>query len=122
MEIRVLEKDGYKILEVHGDVKFTNWQEIVMSANEIVNDGHENLIISWENVGYMDSSALGALVTIHKVFKRLPNGKSVVFTSREEHHFVFQQTHFHTFLNIFDNLESALGYMADSKDVIEIEK
>ena len=120
MEIKVKELDGIKIMEVQGDIKFSNWQEMVTLANEIVSDGHKKLIVSWDNVGYMDSSAMGALISIHKLFSNLPEGKSVIFTSREEHHYVFQQAHFHTFLNIFDNLDKALASFSVDKDNINL--
>ncbi len=118
MEIKIKERNGIKILVVEGDIKFSNWQKMVDLANEIVKDGNEKLIVSWDNVGYMDSSAMGALISIHKLFSKLPDGKSAIFTSREEHHYVFQQAQFHTFLNIFDNLDNAVASFSGEKDDI----
>jgi anti-anti-sigma factor len=120
MEIKLKEQDEITIMEVRGDIKFSNWHEIVHSANEVIDSGKERLIVSWENVGYMDSSAMGALITVHKLFEKLPNGKSVIFTSRKEHHFVFQQAHFHMFLDIFDDMDNAVGSFSVEKEAIKM--
>lgn len=120
MEIKLKEQDGITILEVRGDIKFSNWHEIVNSANEVIDNGKEKLIISWEHVGYMDSSAMGALITVHKLFAKLPNGKSVVFTPQEKHHFIFQQAHFHMFLDIFDDMDNAVESFSADKDSIQM--
>ena len=115
MEIKVIERDGIPILSFSGDLQFSNWQEMVDAASKLIDEDKTQIIVSWDNVGYIDSSALGALVSIHKLFQRLPNGKSVFFTSQEEHHFVFRQTHFHSFLDIFKDLDEALNSFKTEK-------
>ena len=109
MEITVTERDGISILSFKGDLQFSNWQEMVNAASKLINDGKKEIVVSWDQVGYIDSSALGALVSIHKLFQRIPDGKSVIFTTREEHHFIFRQAHFHSFLDIYDDLDKAMS-------------
>lgn len=108
MELKFNTISGISVLEVWGDLQYTNWKDFVNGANELVNQGKERIVVSWEHAEYIDSSAMGALVTIHKLFKKFPEGKAVVFAPHEDHIFILQQAHFHAFLEIYDDLNKAV--------------
>lgn len=114
MELKCNTITGIPVLEVWGDLQYTNWKDFVNGANELVNQGRERIVVSWEHAEYVDSSAMGALVTIHKLFKKFPQGKAVVFTPHEDHIFILQQAHFQAFLEIFDNLDKAVESCLDT--------
>ena len=108
MDIKLLNQNGIPILEVWGDLEFSNWKIIVNRASELIEKDHEKIVISWEHAEYLDSSGMGAIVTIHKLFKQFSDGKAVIFTPHEKHTSILQQANFHTFLEIFTTLEEAL--------------
>ena len=107
MKLRTLEQNGVTILEVYGDLQFSNWHELVNKASLLINQGKDQLIIDWDNVGYVDSSALGALVAVDRLFKKTDSGRAVIYTSNPEHLFILQQAHFHSFIEIYQDLQKA---------------
>jgi anti-anti-sigma factor len=113
MELKFNTVGGISVLEVWGDLQYTNWKDFVNGASELIEQGQERIVVSWEHAEYIDSSAMGALVTIHKLFKRFPKGKAVVYAPHEDHIFILQQAHFQAFLEIYDNLDKAVESCMD---------
>ena len=59
---------GYTVVEVHGDLDMATSPQLRESLQRLIDAGGRQVVVDLAGVGFMDSSALGALVTI---FKRL---------------------------------------------------
>lgn len=122
MQIKTREQYGVQILEVWGDLQFNNWQELTNKIEVLANQGCNKILISWEHAGYVDSSALGALIAVHKILKKKEDSRTAVFTPHQEHIYILKQVNFKTFLEIFDDLDKALQHVCGDSLVISSTK
>jgi anti-sigma B factor antagonist len=84
--------------------KSENFKEIVFKEIE---SGTRNLIISFENVEYLDSSFLGALVAILK--NLVPkNGKLTLIELNNDIRNLFELTRLDKIFNLMNSLETAI--------------
>lgn len=71
----------------------------------IINNGSENIIIDLSNISFMDSSALGAIVSIMKVLGG--NGKLILVGVHGIVLDLFKLTRMDNVLNLYNDIESA---------------
>lgn len=108
MNVTRKEIDGLVLLTiVEKDANLTRsdrFKEIVINEIE---SGTRNLIISFENVEYLDSSFLGALVAILK--NLVPkNGKLTLIALNSDIRNLFELTRLDKIFDLKDSLKSAL--------------
>lgn len=108
MNVTRKEIDGLVLLTiVEKDANLTRsdrFKEIVLNEIE---SGSRNLIISFENVEYLDSSFLGALVAILK--NLVPkNGKLTLIALNSDIRNLFELTRLDKIFDLKDSLKSAL--------------
>ena len=119
MKLTLKEENGVSVLEVWGDIQFSNWHEFVNGTTNLLEGGNNQVVISWEHVEYIDSSGMGALVSLHKLFSASPGSRLALYAPQNEHIFMLEQAHFHTFLKIFSDLDKALEHFAvQSSEVV----
>jgi anti-sigma B factor antagonist len=108
MRINVEQRDNIAIVKISGDIKFSTYSEFVDSISGLIQQGHNQILLSWENVDYFDSSALGALISIRKQVEKIPDGQLAIYTPHEEHLNVFRKINLFSFFEISSEMSSAL--------------
>ena len=66
LELRTQTESGWGVLEVKGEVDLYTSPQLKDKVNELIEDGQTRLVINLTDVGFMDSSGLGVLVTALK--------------------------------------------------------
>jgi len=75
MDLRVKQLTGrvpVTVLETHGDLDASNYQDVIAKARELYQAGTRNLLIDMSNTSYMGSSGLVALHSIALLFRGAP--------------------------------------------------
>ena len=85
--------NNWNCLVLHGPFIVTNTKEINSIIEEIINSDTPLLAIDLTNVPFMDSSAIGTLLSASKTFKE-KNGNMVVFGANDVISDVFRAVHF----------------------------
>lgn len=116
MIITLRDHDGVSILEISGDLHYSNWHELTNKAKQLAELGHTSVIISWEHVRFIDSSAFGALLAVHRMFVEKANGKAVIYTPHEDHQMILEQMQFQTILEIQTSMDAAIKSVRQSSD------
>ena len=113
LEIRY-EKEGLAlILYVSGRLNTWSFEDFKDKVGFYVKEiGSTYLVLNLEDVEYIDSAGLGAIVAILFSLKRKNGSLKVVGASQFVSH-VFEVTHFSDVVSIYPDVESAL---ADIKD------
>lgn len=119
MRIDVEKHNGIAIVKVTGDIKFTTCSDFVQQITNLLNQGNKQMLISWEDVDYFDSSALGALITIRRQFDKVPGAQLAVYTPHEEHINVFKKINLQSFFRITNDMSTALEFF--TKDTVMVE-
>ena len=75
LEMSTREVNGYKVLDMTGEIDVYTAPQFKESVNQIISTGQNDLIVNMESVTYMDSSGFGTLLSATKRLK--PNGGTV---------------------------------------------
>jgi anti-sigma B factor antagonist len=59
------------VVEVHGDLDMATSPQLKESLQRVIDSGDRQVVVDLAGVGFMDSSALGALVTVFKALRGL---------------------------------------------------
>lgn len=79
LETSFSEANGYKILEVVGEIDVYTAPQFKEAVNEIISSGQKDLIVNMAQVTYMDSSGFGTLLSATKRLR--PEGGTVNLVS-----------------------------------------
>jgi len=60
--VQVSDRDGWAVLLVHGEVDIATAPVLREKLHDLLGDGRSNLVIDLDDVGFLDSTALGVLV------------------------------------------------------------
>lgn len=104
--LEIKNNNGFYVLKVNSDrLDAASSPELKTCVTNLVNDGARNLIIDISQVNFMDSSALGAIVSALKLFdgkgEMLLVGASGVVLD------LFKLTRMDRVLSLYDDFESA---------------
>jgi anti-sigma B factor antagonist len=83
MDISYRDNGEYKIIEVSGEVDLYNVSELKKALFAITDGKHANVVVDMENINYMDSSGIGALVAGQKKM-RAHSGKFGLLNIHED--------------------------------------
>lgn len=75
LETSTRDVDGFKVLDVAGEIDVYTAPQFKEAVNQIVDSGQRNLIVNMADVSYMDSSGFGTLLSATKRLR--PDGGSV---------------------------------------------
>src|SRR5438874_12784052 len=67
LELRVAEQDGWQVLHVRGEVDVTTTPRVRARLVAMLSNGKPQLIVDLEEVRFLDSSGLGAIVAALKL-------------------------------------------------------
>jgi anti-sigma B factor antagonist len=104
IEITTRAIGGTVIVAPHGDVDLTTSQLLRDVVDQVVDDGAAAVVLDLSGVGFMDSTALGALVSFHR---RLGD-RLVVAAARPAVHRLFEITKFTSVLRLADDVDTAI--------------
>ena len=108
MDITTRSKDEIVILDISGEIDLYNAPEIKEIISKLIDEKKYNVIINLEEVSYIDSSGIGALISSLSNLKKYQGGLKIihVFASVRK---VFELTKLTSFFEIFDSEEEAIN-------------
>ena len=108
MEFSAAQHDsGVVVIRVEGQLIVGNRQELKTLVQDGIEQGQRRFLIDFENTGYIDSSGLGALVSISKRI-RDEGGTLRLANLNEDLHSLFELTKLDTLFAIDDSTDQAL--------------
>lgn len=99
---------GTLIVEVEGQLIVGNRQELKSVIQQALDNGERKLLVDFSKTGYIDSSGLGALVSISKKVRE-QGGELRLSGLNEDLRSLFELTKLDTLFAIADNSAQALA-------------
>jgi anti-sigma B factor antagonist len=111
MDINTRSKGDIVILDISGEIDLYNAPEIKDIINKLIDEKKYNVVINLEEVSYIDSSGIGALISSLSNLKKYQGGLKIinVFASVRK---VFELTKLTSFFEIFDSEDEAINSFA----------
>jgi anti-sigma B factor antagonist len=104
IEITTRTFDGGVVVAPHGDIDLTTSYLVREVVDQVVDDGARAVVLDLSDVGFMDSTALGVLVTFHR---RL--GRRLVIAGVQPNVLrLLEITKFTSVLRLVDSVDTAL--------------
>jgi anti-sigma B factor antagonist len=100
-------RSGVLVVEVEGQLIVGNRQELKATIQTALDNGERKLLIDFGKTGYIDSSGLGALVSISKKVRE-QGGELRLAGLNEDLRSLFELTKLDTLFAIADSSEQAL--------------
>ena len=91
------------------ELDIENQMQFIEHINTIIDDGHHNIIISMNNISYIDSSGLWAIFESHKKIEQR-NGKIVLLKPKKDVKRVLDITKISTKITICETKEDAIAH------------
>ncbi len=101
-------RSGVLVIEVEGQLIVGNRQELKATIQTALDNGERKLLIDFAKTGYIDSSGLGALVSISKKVRE-QGGELRLAGLNEDLRSLFELTKLDTLFAIADGSEQALA-------------
>jgi len=102
MDIDFKDLGDHKIIEVSGEVDLYNVSELKKALFSITDGKFSSVVVDMENVNYMDSSGIGALVAGQKKMKA-HNGKFGLMNIHDDVLNILKLATLDKFFKIYDN-------------------
>ncbi|HWA57527.1 MAG TPA: STAS domain-containing protein [Gemmatimonadales bacterium] len=99
---------GVYLIRVEGQLIVGNRQELKTAVQEALDHAERRFVIDFSRTGYIDSSGLGALVSISKKIRE-QGGDLRLSGLNEDLRSLFELTKLDTLFSISDTAERALG-------------
>ncbi len=101
-------KGGITVIQVEGQLIVGNRQELKNTVQEALDRGERKILIDFGRTGYIDSSGLGALVSISKNVRER-GGELRLAGLNEDLRSLFELTKLDTLFAISDTVDQAAG-------------
>lgn len=111
MEIKTRVVDSVVILDIDGEIDLYNAPEIKDTIKQQMDGGHKKIIINLENVSYIDSSGIGALISSLSNLKKIGGGLKIIHVYDSVRK-VFELTKLTSFFDIYDSEDEAINAYA----------
>ena len=106
---KTYEREGVVIIVPEGELDVTNSGQFKDKViNEFVSQGRSKIVIDMSNVGYMDSSALGVIISIFKNTRMNGGGMALVGLVDSVRR-LFAITALDKVVPIYDSIEQAIS-------------
>ncbi|HTK56033.1 MAG TPA: STAS domain-containing protein [Gemmatimonadales bacterium] len=102
------DKGGVMVVQVDGQLIVGNRQELKQLVQEAVDHGEKKFLVDFAKAGYIDSSGLGALVSISKKVRE-QGGELRLSGLNEDLRSLFELTKLDTLFSISDSSKQALA-------------
>ena len=103
---------GIYVIHVEGQLIVGNRQELKTAVQEAMEHGERRFVIDFSRTGYIDSSGLGALVSISKKVREQGGGDLRLSGLNEDLRSLFELTKLDTLFAISDTAERAVAGFA----------
>jgi len=114
LETSTREANGYKVLDVVGEIDVFTAPRFKEALNTIIAAGQKDLIINMARVSYMDSSGFGTLLSATKRLR--PEGGSVnLVACNSAIDRMLRITRLNTIFGTYATLEEAFAHINQSK-------
>jgi anti-sigma B factor antagonist len=104
-------ESGVYVIRVEGQLIVGNRQELKTAVQEALEHGEQRFVIDFSRTGYIDSSGLGALVSISKRVRE-QGGELRLSGLNEDLRSLFELTKLDTLFAISDTADQAAGSFA----------
>ncbi|MCP4130595.1 MAG: STAS domain-containing protein [bacterium] len=102
MDIEYRDIGDYKVLKVNGEVNLYNINELKKALFSLTDSNNLKVAIDMKNVIFIDSSIIGALISMHKKMKAL-NGQFVMLNINNDLMHILQQGSLDKYFAIFND-------------------
>lgn len=109
MEISTKELKRATVVEISGRVDHETSPELEEALDKLIEDGNYNLVIDLENVEYISSRGLRALLTARKAARRWSRGDVKLAGAQEYIRETFDLVGFTQLFDMYDDLVEAVG-------------
>jgi anti-sigma B factor antagonist len=106
MEITERRIEDMDVLVLNGRLDAASAKELKNRVNHLVLENRVKLIVDMENVGFIDSSGLGSLVSSLRAVNEREGDVKVVGLQKQVRS-IFELTRLHRIFGIFDDVEAA---------------
>ncbi len=111
MKYYILEDSNSSVIMVEHDINAKTYKEFEDTINRLMENNIKNIIISFKDVRYMTSSALGLLLSSKKIIDN--RGGSIIFTDINEYVlWVITVCGANEEFRIEDNITNAINYLS----------
>jgi len=104
-------KDGVEIISFTGEITGSSYAQVTQGVKGLLDEGKKRVLFNLEQVEYISSVGIGALVQADDHFKKAGGKLAVVITNSQVMK-TFKITKLDIVLNLFDDLDSALLSLA----------
>lgn len=104
----VREQDGWSVLEVSGEIDIATAPSLRERLHGLLAENRSRLIVDLDDVGFLDSTALGVLVGVLKR-ARMDNGEVRIASTQPRVRKVFEITRLDSAFDLFDSVDEAVG-------------
>ena len=111
IDINVEKKEKYSIVKVSGKVDATTSGELENTLVDIIENQESKIVLDLNDVTYISSAGLRVLVVITK---QLLNSGYFFCSISDNVKEIVQMAGFHTFMNIFDDIDAAIKAMEEA--------
>ena len=109
LELRVAEHDGWQVLYVRGEVDVSTTPRMRARLVAMLTHGEPQLIVDLEEVRFLDSSGLGAIVAALKLARSRGGEVRLVCEGQRSVRKVLQVTGLDRVLERFDSVDDAVA-------------
>lgn len=106
---------GCTVLEVHGELDMVTSPQLRDALQRLIDAGDRRLVVDLAGVGFMDSSALGALVVIFKALREV-DGRLCLAAVQPAVRSVLTVTSVDRVIHVYDTVRSAEADMSFVED------
>jgi anti-sigma B factor antagonist len=107
---------GCTVVEVRGDLDLATSAQLHDSLQRLVDAGDRHLVVDLAGVGFMDSSGLGALVTIFKALQDV-DGRLGLAAPQPAVRRVLSITSVDRAIDVYDSVEAAVADVSSAGGV-----
>ena len=108
MEIKNREIEGVSIFDIDGEIDLYNAPNIKKEVENCMQKGNKKITINLKNVSYIDSSGIGALISILSNLKKV-GGELKLLHVYDSVKKVFELTKLTSFFQIYENEDEVIA-------------
>jgi anti-sigma B factor antagonist len=116
LEIRESQREGVTILALKGRLTVGEASAVREKVNEIIASGRINVVLNLENVDYIDSTGLGALVICFTSLKKA-NGALKLINPNKRNVELLLLTKLHTIFEVFNDEQDAVNSFFPDREI-----
>ena len=105
--LTVHERDGWAVLSVSGEIDMATAPNLRERLHALLADDKSHLVVDLDDVGFLDSTALGVLVGVLKR-ARTEGGEVRIVSTQPRVRKVFEITRLDSAFDLFDSVDEAV--------------